>query len=149
MSSPESPPQVTAFFDAFDWASDAGLTQASSGFVGQRTPEQSRYSVFYHIYAGRDRPSSYSVWLQDTSRQNRLFVTNSAGGAIRDFIQAGGFASQTVDIIGPKGLSEICVEVNNIVDCGFGKVSTGFLTNYLDDTLTKNEVGKEIKNAEC
>ena len=152
LSSPESPPQFTAFFDEFEWTGDAGYTlgSQSSGLFTGNIPQQSRYKIYYHIYAGRNNEVRYSVWLQDRAGVNKLPVTNSKGGLIREIIQKGGFVDKSIDILGATGFEEICVDINGMVQCGFGKTSSGFLQNYINDVLVKNEAGKEITNEkEC
>src|SRR3989344_1961082 len=96
----------------------------------------------------RNNEVRYSVWLQDRAGVNKLPVTNSKGGLIREIIQKGGFVDKSIDILGATGFEEICVDINGMVQCGFGKTSSGFLQNYINDVLVKNEAGKEIKNEE-
>ena len=146
LAQPESPAQFTAWFDAFEWTGEAGRTALNPGLSLQPAAEQNRYAVYYHIYAGHDREVRYSVWLQDRSGSMRVPVTNALGGITREVIQKGGYADKQVEIIAGKGLEQVCVEINAAVYCGFGKVATGFLQNYVNDVLVKNELGKEITN---
>ena len=145
LSAPESPPQFTAYFDSFEWASDYGTTQLNrnTGLLNQ-VKEQSRYSVYYHIYAGRNKEVRYSVWLQDRTGSVKVPVTDENGVFTRGLVKKGEYADKKIDILAGTGLEQICVEIDGNAQCGFGKVSTGLLLNYINDVLVKNEVGKEI-----
>ena len=148
ITTPESPPQFTAFFDEYPWSSDAGDTRLNVGEgLFSHVQEQSRYSVFYHIYAGRATDVRYSVYLKDRLG-NIVYVTDRAGGRSRGFISREEFASKNIDFIGKSGFTEICVEINGRETCGFGRSSTDFGINYLNDKIVTNELQKEIHTKE-
>lgn len=148
ITTPESPPQFTAFFDEYPWSSDTGDTRLNVGAgLFSDVKEQSRYSVFYHIYAGRATDVRYSVYLKDRLG-NIAYVTERAGGRSRGFIPREEFASKNIDFIGKSGFTEICVEINGRETCGFGRSSTDFGVNYLNDWAVTNELQKEINTKE-
>ncbi|MBI4159330.1 transglycosylase SLT domain-containing protein [Candidatus Woesearchaeota archaeon] len=148
ITTPESPPQFTAFFDEYPWSSDAGDTRLNVGAgLLSNVQEQSRYSVFYHIYAGRAADVRYSVYLKDRLG-NIAYVTERAGGRGRGFIPREEFASKNIDFIGRSGFTEICVEINGREICGFGRASTDFGVNYINDKVVTNELQREIKTKE-
>jgi len=148
ITTPESPPQFTAFFDEYPWtgAGDTKLNVAEGSF-SSKVEEQSRYSVFYHIYAGRANDVRYSVYLKD-GLGNVAYVTERAGGRARGFIPREDFVSKNIDFIGRTGFTNLCVEINGKETCGFGRASTDFGLNFLADKAVENELGKEIKNKE-
>lgn len=148
---PESPPQFNAFFDEAPYSdiSDIPLSQ---------------YKVFYHIYAGETPgpgPVTYSMWLQakDPYTNNYIhpptFVQDRRGVVRGRRMAAGAFASDSPDVVMPAGMQEICIEIvtqtyGRKVECGFGKVSTGFALNYVTDQFTQHEANKRINSAsEC
>ncbi len=136
---PESPPQFTAFFD------EALYTDI--------TPiPQSIYSVFYHIYAGENQDISYSVFLQTKSLEGQPAMTPYFLVRNKKLLR-GDFASENIERTLPSGYQEICVELSSEIygrklDCGFGKVSTGFLTKFLTDKFTQAELTKQIDTEE-
>ena len=149
LTAPESPPQFTAFFDVYPWTSNAGITISGRdpGLLSQ-AEEQSRYQIYYHIYAGQNSDTYYSVFLTDKFGRS-LYVTDcSSQLKQRDIIQSGGYVDKTCDITARSGYDQVCVSVNNRVECGFGKVTTGFSLNYLSDQFVKNEALREITSAE-
>jgi len=145
---PESPPQFTAFFDEYSWASSAGDTRlnVAEGILSN-VDEQSRYSVFYHIYAGRATDIRYSVYLKDTLG-NVAYVTERAGGRGRGFVPAGDFVSKNIDFVGRSGYNEICVEINGKETCGFGRASTSLGIRYITDKAIESELTKNINTKE-
>ncbi|MBI2106689.1 N-acetylmuramoyl-L-alanine amidase [Candidatus Woesearchaeota archaeon] len=139
ITTPESPPQFTAFFDEYPWSSDAGDTRLNVGAgLFSNVQEQSRYSVFYHIYAGRATDVKYSVYLKDRLG-NVAYVTERAGGRSRGFIPREEFASKNIDFIGKSGFTEICVEINGRETCGFGRSSTDFANELQKEINTKEQ----------
>ncbi len=148
---PESPPQFNAFFDEVPYSD-----------IGERSLSQ--YKIFYHVYAGETSgvsPVTYSVWLQSKDPYTNEFIyppqfLRDSRGIVRGRrLPSGGFASEAPDMILPTGMQEICVEIvtdtyGRRVECGFGKVSTGFALNYVTDKFTQGELNKKINSAsEC
>ncbi len=172
LTEPENPPQFTAFFSEDIYASPGSSAGVVTAPIG--TEELSLYNVFYHIYAGTgnfqgvysqpqtlfseggqqgiQQPIVYSVYLVNQERgYPALYVTNPG-----DFsqtvsrIDAGKFSQQAVQKVGKKGYNQICVDINGVRQCGFGRVSTSFALNELKDVVTKQEAGKTISSAaEC
>lgn len=143
---PESPPQFTAFFD-----------EAPYSDLGQQPLSQ--YKITYHIYAGDNEDVLYTIYMQAYEPTIGAFlvqphVIRDSRGIIRNRrLARGTFASESPDLVLPSGMKEICVEINGRitgrkVECGFGKVSTGFAINYLSDQLTQSEAKKQINSAE-
>lgn len=135
---PESPPQFTAFFDETPY----------SDIV---EPPQSQYSVFYHIYAGENEDIVYSVYLKgsvgNTPTMRPAFVMRNRR------LPRGKFESQNIDKLGVAGFNEICVEIRSIrygvkTECGFGKVSSSFALNKLNDLFVSQEATKQITSEE-
>ena len=148
ITTPDSPPQFTAFFDEYPWASSAGDTRLNRAEgIFSNVEEQSRYNVFYHIYAGRATDIRYSVYLKD-NLGNVAYVTDRAGGSARGFVPKGEFVSKNLDFIGRSGYAEICVEINGKLNCGFGRATTEFGAQYITDKTVVNELNKEIKTKE-
>ncbi|MEW6063383.1 MAG: transglycosylase SLT domain-containing protein [Nanoarchaeota archaeon] len=159
LTQPENPPQFTAYFDESPWTT-AGLTIQQSNIItsGYAVKEQSRYQVYYHIYAGT-RPVfktgvqrneiSYSVYLRD-DLGNYIFVTDPDRQVRYATVPDGGSVDKFADVVGPARLTNICVEINGDVDCGFGKVSSAFSLNYLNDKVIQDELSRNIKTEkEC
>ncbi len=147
ISKPESPPQFTAFFDEAPY-SDLGNQPLS------------QYKVTYHIYAGDNEDVMYTIYMQAADPYTGTFLIqphilkDSKGITRNRRLARGTFASESPDLILPSGLKEICVEINGRitgrkVECGFGKVSTGFAINYLSDQLAQSEAKKQINSAEA
>lgn len=155
LAKPESPPQFTAFFDESEW-SDAYRTSGTVGRAPDAGQGQSRYSVYYHIYAGEDQNIRYSVFLTDSpvagqyvSGANRVYITECKYGyGSRSYISKGDYVDHNCDFIARSGMTQICVELNGRVECGFGKASTSFGVNYMNDLLVQDEAGREINSAE-
>ncbi len=147
ISKPESPPQFTAFFDEAPY-SDLGNQPLS------------QYKVTYHLYAGDNEDIMYTIYMQAADPYNagtfvvQPHILKDSKGIIRNRrLARGTFASESPDLILPAGLKEICVEINGRitgrkVECGFGKVSTGFAINYVSDQLAQSEAKKQINSAE-
>ncbi len=134
---PDSPVQFTAKFD------ENQLTTVTN-------PPTSHYKVYFHIYAGKDTGAYYKVYLRGSGSsyyldtvQNRIVASG--------YIAKGGYTSNTTDFTAPSGYSELCVEVNGQLECGFKEVSTSFGLNYLDDLyLTQQASQTDIKTEkEC
>ena len=142
VTKPESPPQFTAEFDVYPYS--------------ERT-QQSRYSVFYHIYAGENPGLNnrdfirYSVYLRNSidSRFGFYGTTERCTGNV-GLIKVGGFASFNVDCVANTGYDQVCVSIEGRTDCGFGTVTTSFGLNYANDLVVEGQVKKQIKTEkEC
>ncbi|MBI1972728.1 M15 family metallopeptidase, partial [Candidatus Woesearchaeota archaeon] len=135
--SPDSPPQFYGRFEEIPY------TTATN-------PPASQYKVFYHIYAGKDLPAYYQVYLRGTGGsfyQDTAFRRPVASG----FIKTGDFKSETIDFTAPTGYKELCIVVNNQEQCGFKQVTTDFGVNYLSEQYLKQQASQtDIKSeAEC
>ncbi|MFH1065413.1 MAG: peptidoglycan DD-metalloendopeptidase family protein [Nanoarchaeota archaeon] len=132
LAQPESPPQYTAF------VTETGYSE---------TQQQSRYEVFYHIYAGEDNPATYSVTLKNSITGDTRYFTERCEGR-QGSIEKGGIASFNIDCIGPKGFDNVCITLNGNTECGFGKISTDFALNYLNDLVVSDEAQRQIDSEE-
>ncbi|MFH0936454.1 MAG: hypothetical protein V1815_02125, partial [Candidatus Woesearchaeota archaeon] len=147
ITKPESPPQFLAFFD-------------EQIYSDIRTGGESQYSVYYHIYAGENEEIQYSVYLRarDTNGKDILptvFVRKNKVSVNNVRLAKGGFADENIDFIALSGYKEVCVQIRSTrygvkTECGFGKVTSDFGINYLNDVYISNQLGKTIKTeAEC
>ncbi len=127
---PENPPQFTAYFEEAPYAPTFGKSQ---------------YKVYYHIYAGtprRDIRLQYVIYLRSFGSSPRLVVNSGS-------LASDESADETIDLIGDRGYQEICVVLNGLEQCGFGKiVSTSFFLSTMDDYLASIDVSKSITSAE-
>ncbi len=137
LTEPESPPQFTAWFDELEY------TESTQVGFGDR---QSIYRIYYHIYAGETQDVRYTVYLKGDNNYN-LVVTDPHSMLSRAHIKAGGYADKSFTIPGPSGYAEICVEYNGMTKCGFGKSTSDFSLNYLNDMVVNDEVNRNIDNA--
>ncbi len=125
---PDSPPQFYGQFDEIPY------TTATN-------PPTSQYNVFYHIYAGKDFPAYYQVYLkgsgssfyQDTSI-NRLVGIG--------FIPAGDSADNTTSFTSPSGYQQLCISVNGQEQCGFQKVTTDFGINSITQKYLSSQASQ-------
>jgi hypothetical protein len=139
---PESPPQFTATFDETPYSD-----------ISNRP--RSIYNIFYHIYAGANQDIRFSVYLkainQITGYQDipPYYVVRNVGLARGNFGQP---ERTTFDL--PSGYNQICVEVNSPrygqqpPVCGFGKASTSFFLNKINQAFTESEFRKDIDSEE-
>ncbi|MBU0930282.1 MAG: hypothetical protein KJ623_04395, partial [Nanoarchaeota archaeon] len=158
LTEPEDPPQFFAQFDEAPWSVQAGRTFTTS--YGQQTSQQSMYSVYFHIYAGNIPEFAktsyaadgikYAVYLKD-DMGHTLPVTTSTPNQIWDTISYKQSKDVSINRLGPLGLTTICAVINGREYCGFGKVTTNFGLNVLNDKLVADEaLRKKIDNAdEC
>lgn len=129
---PDSPTQYSA------WFSEIPFTSAT-------VPPISQYKVFYHIYAGKDRGAYYQVYLKSPSGTS-FYYDNPMRIIATGYIPRGDYASETRDFTAPSGYKELCVNVNGQDECGFGKVSTEFAIDYMNDLYVKDQtMNTEIK----
>lgn len=138
---PESPPQFTAFFDE---RSQTDVTGKSLSI----------YSVFYHMYAGENQDITYSVWLQTRGIAGEeamppKYVVNSR------FLPRGKFASENLIAQNiPSGYKEICIVVTSDIYgqqgpvCGFGKASTNFFANWVEEKLAESQLKTQVTTEE-
>lgn len=131
LSVPESPPQYIATLSIAPYSD---------------VLQQSRYSVYYHIYAGETQPVDYSVFLK--SEIGDTFYTTERCRGRTGHIEKGGIADATIDCVTSTGLKEVCITVNGITKCGFGKVTTDFGLNYLNDLVVQGDVRRQIDSEE-
>ncbi len=132
LTEPTSPPQFTAWFSELEYTSPE---------IGK-----SVYRIYYHIYAGRDRDIRYSVYLKD-QLGNYKFVTDGEN-TFRPYkiLKKGDYADVSEVVTANSGFNEICVEIDGVTECGFGKVTSSFSTNYLNDLLVLSEVERGGRN---
>ncbi len=139
LSRPSDPPQFTAFLSEVP----------SDGYLGAST-----YNVYYHIYAGSNPTPNgqpfvdYSVYLRNDVGGIYFVTDGRCKGVQRGRINSGGFVSHNVDCRAPEGFNEVCVEINGVPQCGFGKVSSEFVFNYLTDLSVSREIQRKINNKE-
>ncbi|MDD5253794.1 MAG: transglycosylase SLT domain-containing protein [Candidatus Nanoarchaeia archaeon] len=115
------------------------------------------YNVFFHIYAGTTQDISgsdkigYRVYLRDSKTGRKLFVTYGDQGSTsenKDQIEYGGYITKNVDIVAGEGFNEVCIELNEVTECGFGRVTTDYGLNQLQDNAVTEEVTKNINSEE-
>jgi hypothetical protein len=179
LAEPEDPPQFTAFFDSAPYMEQAGQAPGVPG-AGYGVKELEQYRVFYHLYAGsgfttQEDPLSeftvgetsfngasvtYMVYLKGPG-VSPMYVTLPSNNAVenivggnfgqnRNTVQRGRSTQQTIHKIGPKGYNEICVNINGYEECGFGKVTSSFGVNYVNDRMVENDAQTQITSAaEC
>jgi len=129
-ATPANPPQFTAYFEEAPYAPTLG---------------KSLYSVYYHIYAGTPQRQGQTL--------NYLIYLKSFGSSPRLIVDSGSLtgeqsADKNIDLIGDAGYQEICVNLNGLEQCGFGRVvSSSFLISGLDDYLAGIDLAREIKTA--
>ncbi|MBU2612656.1 MAG: transglycosylase SLT domain-containing protein [Nanoarchaeota archaeon] len=131
----QSPPQFTANFETIPFSSVT-------------VPPQVQYKVFYHIFAGNDAGQYYQVYLK-SSGSSFYRDTNLPRQVGAGYISVGESVDETRDFTGPEGYDQLCVQVGNQEECGFGKVSTDFALDYLSDQYIKHQAEMEnIKTSE-
>ena len=141
ITEPESPPQYTA------WFSESTYTTAT-------VPPTSRYSVFYHVFAGknageagRNSGAFYSVYLK-TPQTGSFFQYAPTVTVASGFIPPGDYASDKKDFTAPSGYKELCISVNGREECGFKQVTTDFGLDYVQDLYEQDIAGKTDINSE-
>ena len=133
---PDSPVQFSG------WFSEDVLTTAT-------IPPTSHYKVYYHIYAGKDIGSYYSVYLKNPTQVSSV---NSIGyyTVARGFIARGGQADEARDFTGPAGFKQLCININGKDECCFGSVSTSYLMNSITDAYVQEQIKTDIRTEkEC
>ncbi len=130
---PTSPYQYTGWFDELPYASaDEGV---------------SVYRIYYHIYAGRDEDVYYRVYLKGPGLRN-LMVTNPERILSTGYLKRGDYKDGSYTVTGQNGYNQMCVMINNYEKCGFGKVSSEFSLNYLNDMMVEDEANRQINSIE-
>ena len=134
LAKPESPPQFTAFF---------------SEFTHDETQKQSRYDVFYHLYAGDDAnvkyPLKYSVYLRN--KFGDFFYVTEECNKRSSSVERNDFRDISTHCVSASNLDEVCVDINGVIECGFGKVTSSFAVDFVNDAIVKNEAERNIDDA--
>jgi len=119
MAEPEDPVQFTAYLEEFPYAP---------------TQHQSKYSVYYHIYAGSPRLNRRVRYVVYLRAKGKPYYKVDEG-----IIDAGDFVDKKKDFITTSYYEEICVSINGVESCGFKKVvSTSFgLEKYTEWYMRK------------
>ncbi len=131
ISQPEDPPQFTAYFEEHEYSP---------------TQKESRYNVFYHIYAGTPRgtsaqPLNYYIFLRKQGLRDFPVA--------RGVLKSGEFSDESKDFRGPEGYQEICISMNGAAQCGFGKVvSSSFGINQIANKYLAENLASKIEKAE-
>ena len=126
-------PDVPAQYNA--WFHETPFTTATS-------PPTSQYKVFYHIYSGKDTGVYYSVYLKSPSGSS-FYQYSETLPVARGFIPRGEYASETRDFTAPSGYQELCININGQEECGFGRVSTSFAMDYIEDKIVKDQIERQ------
>jgi hypothetical protein len=141
MTTPESPPQIHAFF------SETSLQTIT-------TPPISQYKINWHIYAGKDQSVYYVVTLRQPPSKSYYVIPESQLVA-SGFIEKGDYVDTTRDMQVAAGYKEVCIQLSGpgigVKDyCGFGSVGTAFAINYLKENYLKDQVSTEVNSEkEC
>ncbi|MDD5177973.1 MAG: transglycosylase SLT domain-containing protein [Candidatus Nanoarchaeia archaeon] len=139
---PRDPPQYIATLSSKTYSEKFGANE---------------YNVFFHIYAGTTQEAnaptqlSYRVYLRDSSTGRRHYVTFGDEGSTSESkgqIEYGGYVTKNVDTVAGEGFEEVCIEINEVTECGFGRVTTDYALNKLQDDAVAEEATKEITNEE-
>jgi hypothetical protein len=128
---PDSPVQYHA------WFSENPMTSAT-------VPAMSHYKVYFHIYAGKDIGSQYNIYLKDLSNLDGYIHTTGYYGVDRGYIARGSQADKARDFTAPSGFKQLCVSVNGKEECGFGKVSTSYVINRINDEYVQDQIDANI-----
>jgi hypothetical protein len=140
LTRPEGPPQFIATLDEAQHSQVAGQSLSD-------------YSIYYHIYAGESYDRiAYTIWLESsTLNLGKLYVTQEGSLQQTGYLNRGDFADLTVRRTAQTGYDRICVDINRVTKCGFGKVSTEFTIDFIQEQLAKSQISQvNIKSeAEC
>ncbi len=119
-------------------------------FTTATVPPTSQYKVFYHIYAGRDVGVYYNVYLKNPIGSS-FYADAPRINVASGYIERGGYASETKDMLEVSGYKEMCINVQGNEKCGFKEVSTSFAMDYLQDQYVKDQAERtDIKSEkEC
>jgi len=134
-------PKIGDFVDQF--AAPDAPTQFTAHFEEQPYSEltsQSRYSVFYHVYAGTLKGKdniNYYVYLKKSGERDLIFA--------RGTLKAEEWATDTVTEIAIAGYEQICVNIDGVPNCNFGKlVSSSAALDTLADKFIEGEATKTV-----
>jgi len=108
-------------------------------FTTATNPPISQYKVFYHIYAGKDFPAYFEVYLRDPTGSSFYRDTSFRRTVAKGFIAVGEYATQTRDFTAPSGYQQLCIIVNGREECGFKQVTTDFGINYLTEQYVASQ----------
>ncbi len=108
-------------------------------FTTATNPPISQYKVFYHIYAGKDFPAYYEVYLRDPTGSSFFQDTSFRRTVSKGFIAVGEYATETRDFTAPSGYKQLCIIVNGREECGFKQVTTDFGINYLTEQYVASQ----------
>ncbi len=136
LTEPDSPVQYMS------WFSEDTFTTAT-------LPPTSHYKVYYHIYSGKDQGAYYVVYLKDLPESNYIY-SSQVYVVDRGYIGRGSQIDQAKDFTAVSGYKQVCININNKDECGFGKVSSSYLINSLTDTYAAEQIKTDIKSEkEC
>jgi parallel beta-helix repeat protein len=130
LTEPDSPPQFYGNLDEIP-------------FTTVTNPPISQYKVFYHIYAGDDRGAYYKVYLRRSAGSSFYQDTDSQVYLAGGYIPKGESVSETPDFTASAGYTELCIQVNDQLECGFKQVSTNFALDYIRDKYVADQADKE------
>jgi hypothetical protein len=134
LTEPTSPPQFTAWINELEYGS---IEQGKS-----------LYRIYYHIYAGRDKDIIYNVYMRNNQGTIRSLNHESSFYSGPRKLNAGDYVDQSMRIAETPGFNEICIQIDGASPkCGFGKVTSAFSLDYMNDLLVKSELNREINNA--
>lgn len=138
LTEPDSPAQYHGRFDEIP-------------FTSATVPPVSQYKVFYHIYAGADSGAYYNVYLKSGAESSFYQDTTNRRIVASGYVAKGEYASETKDFTAPSGYKEMCINVGDQEECGFGQASTSFALDYVQDQYLKEQAGAtDIKSEkEC
>ncbi len=123
---PDSPTQFYAYF-------------SSSKYTDATVPATAQYSVFYHIFAGKDAGVAYRVYLKNPPSSS-YYAANPYLDVATGFIGRGESKDDKRDFTAPEGYKELCVNINGEEKCGFKQVTTSFAVNYLKDSIVADQI---------
>lgn len=137
LTEPDSPPQYYGRYDEIPY------TTATN-------PPISQYKVYYHIYAGKERGAYFKVYLREGPGGSYYQDTSMMKQVAQGYINVGEYASETVDFTSPSGYKQLCIMVNDQLECGFKQVSTEFGVNYIADKYAAEQSTKNVTSEkEC
>ncbi|GIU68398.1 MAG: hypothetical protein KatS3mg001_248 [Candidatus Pacearchaeota archaeon] len=127
LTAPDSPPQFYGRFEEIP-------------FTTATNPPVSQYKVFYHIYAGKDFPAFYEVYLR--GKPGSFYQDNPIRTIARGSLKAGDYITRTVDFTAPSGYNEMCIIINGKEECGFKQVTSDFGINYITEAYISSQASK-------
>lgn len=135
LTEPDSPPQYYGKFDEIPY------TTATN-------PPISQYKVYYHIYAGKESGAYFKVYLSEGPGGSYYQDTSMMKQVAQGYINVGEYASETVDFTSPSGYKQLCIMVNDQLECGFKQVSTEFGVNYIADKYAAQQATTNVTSEE-